>query len=490
MITIKLAAFEFCLPEKKAAMLARIELNASLALYSAKVPDGNLNIFLESLENIIVSLSKYNLPIVICGDINIDVLVEGIPQKYLDNLLRSVDCLYINKEPTRGLKCLDNVITNLPRDNIHVNVSLPPLSDHAGLIVEVMFTQAGTDKELGLHSKIDSRLFNKANVANFVKHVSAIDWSFLNNVSNGRSFELFMEKFREKLDLCIPIKPVKKNPHVKRRGTGNAWFTNDLRQLREETLTCYHNLLWASKYNINVGFFKQTYMDARKDYKAAIKDAKLHFNAKFIESSSNKCKTAWSVINSARISSSKAGVVPITADEFNHYFISSVADVQKTVNLNQPASTYLLNNFAVPEVTFRWKPVSCDDVAKLILNMKSGNSKDIYGINSDFVKEVAHCIVAPLTHCINDCFTSGVYPLCLKSSKTVPIYKKGDTSSPGSYRPISVVPCFSKIVESAMKHQLIKRRNCGGEASDNPRPPPCDSHRGPRLATPVAHPHH
>ncbi|XP_054289666.1 uncharacterized protein LOC129004963 [Macrosteles quadrilineatus] len=88
-------------------------------------------------------------------------------------------------------------------------------------------------------------------------------------------------------------------------------------------------------------------MDARKDYKAAIKDAKLHFNAKIIESSSNKCKTAWSVINSARISSSKAGVVPITADEFNQYFISSVADVQKTVNLNQPASTYLLNNFAV-----------------------------------------------------------------------------------------------------------------------------------------------
>ncbi|KAG8267840.1 hypothetical protein J6590_041757 [Homalodisca vitripennis] len=43
----------------------------------------------------------------------------------------------------------------------------------------------------------------------------------------------------------------------------------------------------------------------------------------------------------------------------------------------------------------------------------------------------------------------------LKVSKVVPIFKKGERSSPSSYRPISVVPIFSKMLETVMKHQVM-----------------------------------
>ena len=37
-----------------------------------------------------------------------------------------------------------------------------------------------------------------------------------------------------------------------------------------------------------------------------------------------------------------------------------------------------------------------------------------------------------------------------------PVYKAGDNSDIGNYRPISVIPCFSKILESLMYNRLYK----------------------------------
>jgi hypothetical protein len=53
----------------------------------------------------------------------------------------------------------------------------------------------------------------------------------------------------------------------------------------------------------------------------------------------------------------------------------------------------------------------------------------------------------------------GIYLERLKFSLIKPIYKSGDKSSPSNYRPISLLPVFSKIFEKVMYKRLFDRLN-------------------------------
>ena len=56
----------------------------------------------------------------------------------------------------------------------------------------------------------------------------------------------------------------------------------------------------------------------------------------------------------------------------------------------------------------------------------------------------------------NISFASGSVPSQLKIAKVTPIYKNGDSHDIHNYRPISVLPCFSKILERLMYKRLYK----------------------------------
>ena len=64
-------------------------------------------------------------------------------------------------------------------------------------------------------------------------------------------------------------------------------------------------------------------------------------------------------------------------------------------------------------------------------------------------------IVSLLTHICNLSLKSGKVPDKMKIAKVVPIYKSGNIQDFGNYRPISVLPQFSKILEKVFYNRLI-----------------------------------
>ena len=56
----------------------------------------------------------------------------------------------------------------------------------------------------------------------------------------------------------------------------------------------------------------------------------------------------------------------------------------------------------------------------------------------------------PLLNIFNLSLEKRIFPDELKTARVTPVYKTGDENDFGNYRPISFLPCFSKMLERIM----------------------------------------
>ena len=68
---------------------------------------------------------------------------------------------------------------------------------------------------------------------------------------------------------------------------------------------------------------------------------------------------------------------------------------------------------------------------------------------------MAPYVSVPLSHVFNLTFTTGKIPNDLKVALITPVYKASEKNVFSNYRPISVLPFFSKILEKLMYERLI-----------------------------------
>jgi len=93
-------------------------------------------------------------------------------------------------------------------------------------------------------------------------------------------------------------------------------------------------------------------------------------------------------------------------------------------------------------------------VTRIISSLKNSKAKDVYGLDTMFLKEFNECLSSPLTHIINRSINEGIYPKAWKTAIITPIHKTGDTSKVCNYRPISILPIVSKVIERYVVEQL------------------------------------
>ena len=91
---------------------------------------------------------------------------------------------------------------------------------------------------------------------------------------------------------------------------------------------------------------------------------------------------------------------------------------------------------------------------KLYKNLPTKNSCGYDDISSKLFKVIAPVIIKPLTLLINQVLNTGTFPDKLKITKVIPIYKKGDPQLFENYRPISLLPTISKVLEKIIHKQL------------------------------------
>ena len=103
---------------------------------------------------------------------------------------------------------------------------------------------------------------------------------------------------------------------------------------------------------------------------------------------------------------------------------------------------------------FTFRKVSNFDVFSIVRKI---NSSKAYGqdmIPPSLVKDAISEICEPLTQLINLSLTTSIFPSIEKFARVKPLFKSGNHSIMSNYRPISILPVFSKILESVVHNQL------------------------------------
>ena len=227
----------------------------------------------------------------------------------------------------------------------------------------------------------------------------------------------------------------------------------------------YKNKLYKRYLRHRTDVHLQEYKIYRNRLTSVIRTAKkTYFNELFMHSN-NSIKNTWQNINSlicnnnryVNITELKKNDTQITnpkeiSDVFNDFFVN--VGFKSKDNIPTIPATHFSDFLPLPNPkSIFMHPITSEEILFLIGKLKN-NSPGYDEIPAKVVKAVATLICEPLEFIFNNCISTGTVPIELKMAKVIPVFKGGNNLDVNNYRPISVLPVFSKILEKAIFNRL------------------------------------
>ena len=100
--------------------------------------------------------------------------------------------------------------------------------------------------------------------------------------------------------------------------------------------------------------------------------------------------------------------------------------------------------------------LTVNELKEAFFSLKINKSSGYDGISFNVVKNYFGPLIKPLMYIFNLSLAKGIFPDDLKIARVTPVFKAGNENEVGNYRPISILPCFSKILERIMYNRLVK----------------------------------
>jgi hypothetical protein len=141
------------------------------------------------------------------------------------------------------------------------------------------------------------------------------------------------------------------------------------------------------------------------------------------------------------------------ADTMNNFFVKKVRDLRAGIPELQPS---LQPPTSADTLPFYFSFASAGKIAKVVRGLKATEALGVDGIPVSVLKKGVEVLAAPLAHLVNQSLASGIVPNGFKVGIIVPGHKgKGKSmSDAASYRPVSILPAMSKVLETVVKADL------------------------------------
>ena len=211
----------------------------------------------------------------------------------------------------------------------------------------------------------------------------------------------------------------------------------------------------------------KNYKSYKNLFQKLLKKAKSNYYSNQLKKHKSDSKKTWQIINevTGRKNASK-DTFPQTVKlnenmiydkhkictEFNKYFVSVGPNLASKIPEVNTTYKYFLGDS--PDCELLDKELTYKEFDKSISSLKSNKAAGYDDLNSNVILHVISSIRKPLFHVLHLSIKEGIFPDLLKTSKVNPIFKKGEPSLLSNYRPISLIPIFSKIFERVMYNRL------------------------------------
>ena len=396
----------------------------------------------------------------ILGDFNIDTSSTTSPntQKLkwfctkngLDQLISKPTRCSINTSST-----IDLIITNAKNKVPYFGTININISDHMAI-----FFNRKILKNKHSHKIIKGRSYRHYNRDIFIQDLLNTNWDcILETMDTTDKWCKFKEIFVEICNSHAPLKDLKVTQDKPK------WLTNDIFELMNVRDNAFKKAK-TSKDPRDLEIAKNT----RNQLNRSILKAKRDYMTDIIFRYKNDHKKIWKKLkehlpssgNEQNITKMKNSAGEITescteiADILNEHF-ATIGPIlaSKIPKTNQENLFPNIRGDTLDQI----QKTSKVEVEKMIKVFPPHKSMGIESFSTKLVKDAAPAISEILAHIINSCIETSDIPSEWKTARITPLYKDGKKDDPNNYRPISVLPFISKILEKVIYKDLLRHTN-------------------------------
>ena len=399
----------------------------------------------------------------LCGDFNINLLNSESHNGTKDfiEMLYSLGLYPLIDRPSRitsnSATLIDNIFTNeLQHDHIS-GLLINDTSDHLPVFsIKKCYLDRNPVKEF-----IMIRNENKEAIKALGKALGEKNWDevYATNDTN-ESFNTFLDYFTKSFNEHCPIRKVK----ISNKKKYKPWFTNGLQNACKKK-----NNLYAIFLKTKCKEDEIRYKNYKNKLTRILRNSEKDYYDKLLVEQKNNIKGTWSILNSIIGKKKTSNAYPEIfkhkdkiyksekeiSNGFNDFFVNVGPDLAKNIVApdNVDIDKYL-NNRTVNSMFLT--PITEDEILKIINKIEAKKSTDSSGINMSLIKEIFKFICKPFTDICNKSFLNGVFPDKMKIAKVIPLFKSGENDTFTNYRPVSLLPQFSKILEKLFNNRLEK----------------------------------
>jgi hypothetical protein len=366
----------------------------------------------------------------------------------------------IINRPTRvsehSATLIDNIITTeIFEKSLRKGIIKTDVSDHFPIFFALNYSKRKCNEP---NKKIRKRIFNEANLESFKEQLSLLHWQQIDFTENANIiYEKFHQTIFDVYDANFPI-----NEYVlKGKDLKSPWITKGIKKSSKRKQKLYINYL-KNKTPENYKLYK----DYQTIFEKLRNKAKKNYYTNLIKKHQHNMKKSWQIMKEITGKlKPKSNSLPktikingkllynnkIIANEFNNFFTKVGPSLAEKIPATQTKFTEYITpsaqNLEASELQF-------EEFEKALKSLQRNKAVGVDNLNGNIIIDSLESMKDILYLVFKASLKQGIFPEKLKIGKVTPIFKSGDQTNVSNYRPISVLPVFSKILERIMYNRV------------------------------------